>query len=440
MAKLSTAIDSLRNFVSNLNTSRDKQYSSAYYAPEYSDDQLHNAFRASWMARKIVSIPAKDATRKWREWGAEESQIEVIETLETNLGLQGKVKEAIELSRLFGGAALYFSIRGDDPSQPLELSTIKKGSLEFVTVLSRRVLTPGQMETDPLSRYYGKPRDYQVAGTNITQTVHPSRLAIFIGADLPDPDLAVSVQQGWGDSSLIAPFEAMKSADSIGANISSMVYEAKVDILHIPGLADIMADSNMRSLLVDRIELCSQLKGNNGMLILDAEETYDSKSFSFAGLPDIQQQALQIVAGAADIPITRFLGQAPSGLSSTGESDLRNYYDSVASMQSLVITPALKNIDEALIMSALGTRPVDVNYKWSSLWQVDDETQSHIGKETAETIKIIAESRLFADDALTVAFANLLIERGVLPSLDLTATLTREEDPDPNPMPGAQAT
>lgn len=426
MAKIINMMDSLRNFVSNLNTTRDKQFSSDYYAPDYNDETLHNAFRGSWMARKIVSIPAKDATRRWREWGAEETQIEAIETVEKNLGLQGKVRSAIELSRLFGGAALYFSIRGDDPAQPLQLSTVKKGSLEFITVLTRRTLTPGPREMDPLEQYYNQPKYYQLTGSGVSQVVHPSRLAIFIGAELPDPEMAESIQQGWGDSALVAPFEAIKAADGIGANISSLVYEAKIDILGIPGLADIMADDNMRSLLVDRIELCGQLKGNNGMLIRDSEETYDSKSFTFGGLTDIQKQALQIVAGAADIPITRFLGQSPAGLSSTGESDLQNYYDSISSTQSLTITPAMKNLDEALIMSALGARPPDVSYVWSSLWQVSDEVRSKIGKETAETIKTLAETRLFPEDELALASANLMIERGMFPSFDVSY----QEDPN----------
>ena len=38
---------------------------------------------------------------------------------------------------------------------------------------------------------------------------------------------------------------------------------------------------------------------------------------------------LQVAAGAADIPVTRLLGQSPAGLSATGESDTRNYYDMI---------------------------------------------------------------------------------------------------------------
>ena len=58
-------------------------------------------------------------------------------------------------------------------------------------------------------------------------------------------------------------------------------------------------------------------------------ETYQQKQISFASLPDVARLFLQIASGAADIPVTRMLGQAPAGLNATGDSDTRNYYDRV---------------------------------------------------------------------------------------------------------------
>ena len=48
---------------------------------------------------------------------------------------------------------------------------------------------------------------------------------------------------------------------------------------------------------------------------------------------------LQVAAGAADIPVTRLLGQSPAGLSATGDSDTRNYYDMIAARQELDLRP-----------------------------------------------------------------------------------------------------
>ena len=420
--------DSFKNLVSNLNTSRDKQSGGDYYFTKLTEDTLSNIYRTSWMGRKTVDIPAKDATRKWREWEAENDQIEMIEAEEKRLRLPQKVMLALRLSRLYGGSAIYFSIDGDDPALPLELEYIKPESLMFITVFQKSALQTGDIDQDPMSEFYGMPMWYEINGSGGgTVRIDPSRLALFTGAETLSSG-SMGANDGWGDSVLQSAFEAVRNADSTASNTASLVYEAKVDVLKIPDLANIMANPRTRGLLEQRVELSAQLKGNNGMLIVDGEEDYSQKTFSFAGLPEITYQALQSVSGAADIPLTRFLGQSPAGLSSTGESDLKNYYDAVNSMQTLIMTPALENLDAVLLRSALGNNVDDISYTWSSLWQMSDEQKSKISKETAETIKTLADSGLFMDADLAEAAANLLIEYSILPSFEFTEANTNEEE------------
>lgn len=53
--------DGLSNALSGLNTDRDKAAYSFYGEPTLQPDELVNAYRGSWMARKIVDIPASIA-------------------------------------------------------------------------------------------------------------------------------------------------------------------------------------------------------------------------------------------------------------------------------------------------------------------------------------------------------------------------------------------
>ena len=420
-------VDSFKNFVANLNTGRDKQSAGEYALLTLSDQQWSNIYRTSWMGRKVVDIPAEDATRKWRAWQAEADQIEEIEEVEKRLLLPQKVKLAMQQARLFGGSGIYFSIKGDDPTLPLKLESIKQDSLEFATVMSRSILVPGQIELDPMAEGYGKPQYYEVSSTGQgTVRIHPSRLAIFIGNGVLTPDEMAGRYQGWGDSVLHVAYEAVRSADSTAANVASLVYEAKIDILQIPDLAALMANPRHREVLEQRIALGAQLKGNNGMLVLDGQDVYTQKQFSFAGLTDINMQTMQAVAAAADIPITRFLGKSPGGLNATGEGDLKNYYDSIASMQTLEISPALYYLDEAMIRSSLGDRPDDVWFEWESLWQMSDEQKSRISKETADTIGALVAAGIFPESELGEAAANLLVERGVFPTFDITSAMLEE--------------
>lgn len=425
------SFDSLKNFVANLGTSRDKAASAAYTGPNVTPEQLNNAYRGSWLPRKIVDIPALDATRRWRSWQAEKEQITLIEAEEKRLNLKEKVKDALIKARLFGGAAIYIGIKGDnDPSLPLFPESVK--AIDFLTVIPKRAIQAGEIENDPVVAGYGEPKYYRVSSASGAFDIHPSRIVRFVGAAVPDEELNTAAQ-GWGDSVLTAAFESCRNVDATMANLASLIYEAKVDVFGIPGLAEIMGDPKAREMLIERVHLAAMLKGNNGMLIRDAEETHDTKSISFSGLEVIANLFLQVASGAADIPMTRLLGQSPGGLNSTGESDLRNYYDRIQSYQELDISPSMGVLDECLIRSALGSRPPEIHYVWASLWQTTDKERADIGKTVADTIKTLADSQLFNPEVLSRAAENMLIERSVMPGLEAAIDEFGSELPEDNP-------
>lgn len=437
MAKI-FSLDSFRNLVSNLGTTRDKASSGEYAAPSVTDEDLLNAYRGAWLPRKIVDIPALDATRKWRSWQAEATDISAIEAEEKRLGLKLKTKDALTKARLYGGSGIYIGIRGDrDPSLPLDPSRVQRNGLEFLTVLPKRVLQAGPIDNDPVSPGYGKPTHYTISSKSGADRIHPSRIARFLGAPYPDDEFSGTATFGWGDSILTALFTACRNTDATLANIASLIYEAKVDVLGIPNLAEYMSNPEDRAKLVERATLSAMIKGNNGMLIRDSEESYDTKSFNFGNLDNIANLFLQVNSGAADIPMTRLFGQSASGLNSTGESDLRNYYDRVQSSQELEMTPALDILDECLIRSALGDRPDSVHYVWSSLWQTSETERSEIGERAANTINSLSDTMLFPEEALSKAAMNMLVELSVLPGLEQAIQEYGEEFPEREEGPDA---
>jgi len=418
MGLLAKVTDGLQSLVANLGTSRDKAASTFYAVPALTDEQLLAAYRSAWLPRKIVEIPAHDACRKWRDWQGTSDQIERIEEEEKRLGVRGKVIEARIKARLFGGAALLIGTGDLNPSLPLEPERIGAAGIRYLTVLNRREVTAGSIETDPESPFHGKPKDYTITTGNGQQVVlHPSRLVVFIGQATGDDSL-LSMGMGWGDSVLMSVFDAVKNVDATIANVASLVFEAKVDVFSIPELMSRLSDPEYERRLLQRFSLANMAKGMNNALILDKDEDYQQKSASFTNLPEVMDRFLQIVSGAADIPVTRLLGQSPDGMNSTGESDVRNYYDKVSAGQELEMTPAMRVLDESLIRSALGARPPEVHYIWSSLWQISDKERSEIGVSSANTLKTLVDTGLFPQEALATAGANMLVERSILPGLE----------------------
>ncbi len=423
MGTVSYIKDTLSSFVNNLGKAgQDKAASVGYTLSLLSDQELQTIYRDTWLAGKIIDIPAFDSVRRWRDWQANKDTIKLLEAEEKRLGLKRKLLRTMIRARLFGGAALYIGTGDANPEKPLDPATVKKQGIRFLTPMLRKDLTPGDTDQDPESEYFGQPAWYTFAtGPKLGLKIHPSRLVIFQGRELPDDELQVTITmgggKGWGDSVLQAVITAVKNSDSTTANVASLVFEAKVDIVRIPDMMSNLANPEYEERLLRRFSLANVAKGVASTLLLDKEEEYESKATSFQNLPDVMDRFMQLVSGASDIPVTRLLGQSPAGMNSTGESDLRNYYDRVQSMQNNEITPAMNILDECLIRSATGTRDEDLHYIWASLWQLTDKERADIGKINAETITTINNTGLYPQEAVANAGANMLVENGVFPGL-----------------------
>lgn len=417
------ARDSLTSLVANLGTSRDKAATTFYAQTFITDEQIAAAYRSAWLPRKIVDIPAFDSCRAWRNWQAEGDQIERIEAEEKRLNVKGRVLEARIKARLWGGAAIVLGTGDEDLTEPLDVESIGAGGLQYLTIMSRRRLTAGEIERDPASEWYGKPKVYSLSGATAggQLDIHPSRLVIFQGNQPPDDEL-VTANLGWGDSVLNSVMDVIKQADGTAANIASLVFEAKVDVIRLPDFMANLGDERYRAKILERYTLAATTKGINGTLLLDKEEEYETKSASFAQLPEILDRFLQIVSGAADIPATRLLGQSPAGMNATGESDLRNYYDRLSAMQEIEMQPAMARMDECLIRSALGARDPSIYYNWAPLWGMSETEKAAVFKTKADAARTIAGTGtsppLMPIEALSDALVNELIEDGSLSGLE----------------------
>lgn len=438
--------DSLRSFLGGLgDPERDKRASVYYGYSILTDDQLLNAYRGSWLPRKIVNIPAQDSVRAWRNWMAEADQIEKIEAEEKRLGLRQKVREAMIKARLFGGAAIVIGDGTNNLMKPFEPERVGLGGIKYLTVLSRVRLPANEIEQDPTSEFFDQPKSYSINGTPI----HPSRLIRFKGQEHPESMYAMGVTNGWGDSVLVSMMDAIKNFDGTAANIASMVYEANVDVFGIPDFIDQLNVPDYVNAMTNRMGLVAANKGINRSIMMDANETFERKTMSFGGLDAIFDKFIQEVSGAADIPATRLLGMSPSGLSATGEADLRNYYDHINAEQTLTIEPAMTAFDQALIRSALGDAPEEIWYEWASLWQLTEKEKAEVADKMSNVAERLSRTGLISQEALSKAVVNQFTEDGIYPGLeqevadapvDFDALLehenkmmAKEENPDPAP-------
>ena len=414
------ATDGFQNIVANLGNSRDKSFGSAYVQSSMSNADLAAAYEVSSVAKAIVDMPAEDGCREWREWQAEAGQISKIEAEEKRLSLVHTVLTARKWARLFGGAAIYIGTGDSNPALPLNPQAVRTGGVKYLTALDRTELTADELQLDPREPGYGLPKYYRmVTGAEAMVRIHPSRLVIFRGPEFPDRQ-SRQANQGWGDSVLTAAIDKVKHLDATVANVASLVFEAKVDVVKIKDFTQGLRDGGTayETLMLKRFALAMTGKGINGALMLDAEEEYDQKSANFSTLPDIMDRFMQVVSSAARIPMTRLFRMSPGGMNATGESDMRSYYDDVKKEQTLEIEPAMSLLDECLIRSALGNRPADIWYSWRPLWQPTAKERAENADKLTTALEKLHRMAIIPDEAVADAAVNALTESGAFPGLE----------------------
>lgn len=379
--------DGLENVVTGMGGSSDKTANSRYASRLIDDQELINAYRYAWLPRKIIDVPANDAVAKWRTWDADADAVARIEAIENRLLVKRKILAALISARLYGGAAVYIDTGSQTPENPISDSE----RIQRLIVFQRDEVT-----------LPGTPYDFLVTGDEMCKVrnreVHKSRLVRFYGERIPGDD-------GWADSVLIACMDAIKNADSIASSIANLVFEAKVDVFKIPNLMENLGNSQYESDLMRRLQLAQVGKSTVNGLMMDMEEDYQQKTVNFSGLDQLHLTALQVVAGASRIPATRLLGRSASGLNSTGDNEIREYYDTILTQQELVIRPAMEVLDRLIALEAGAS---EATYGWVSLWQMDEAQEAQVRSSDANAIAALMGTELFRADELFRPAVNLM--------------------------------
>lgn len=413
-ASPATAQDGLTNALTGAGTTVDRAVHHRYALRFTDAAQLEQAYRSSWLPRKIVNIPAEDMTASWRDWQAEADDITKLEAAEAALHVQHKVTRALILARLFGGAAIIIGLRDNAPSQPLP-AVIREGDLAYLHVVNRQQISHGALETNITSPFFGEPTNWTLA----RQSIHPSRVIPFQGVQIPEGSLIGGTSTFWGDSVLQAAMDAVQNADLAQAGFADLINEAKVDVINIPDLMTNVVSEAYERKLMTRLQLAATAKSIHRALVLDGNETWSQRQISWAGMPDMIRAYLELVAGAADIPLTRLLGTTPGGLQSTGKGEEKNYLQMLESQRGGMLRRALQRLDAVLVPSALGKVPDGLHFTWPSLIQQDEKADAETEKMHSDMLVNAVNAGLVSADVAAGMFKGRVIERGHWPGAEM---------------------
>ena len=399
---------------------------------------LEYAYRSSWIAGKAVDAFAEDMTREGIEvkCDLEPEDLENLENQITALGIWDRIKSNAKWSRLYGGSIAVLMIDGQDPSTPINFNTIRRNQFKGLLVLDRWVVQPSLTElVEEFNMHLGQPKFYDViadAQGMVGQRIHYSRVIRLDGVELPYWQRIA--ENGWGQSILERLWDRLLAFDSTTEGAAQLVYKAHLRTYGVDGLREIIAaGGKAMEGLTKQIDLIRAYQSNEGLTLMDAKDQFQTHAYSFAGLSDMLIQFGQQLSGAMDIPLVRLFGQSPAGLNSTGESDLRTYYDNIKQQQESKLREGIHKIYRAAFPSVLGVElPEDFNFVFKSLWQIDDTAKAGIASTVTTAVVSAFESGIIdRHTALKELHASSEIS-GIYSNITAEDIKAAEDEPPPN--------
>lgn len=399
--------DGFMNMMASLGFNTSNQFAEGYYSlgPFLSRMrvQLEAMYRSNWIAGQIVDTIAEDMTRAGAEMVSESSpeDVQKMDKAIGELAIWKKVSDCIRWARLFGGCLGYLIIDGQDPKTPLRIETIGKGQFKGIFPFDRWLLWPSLSEliTD-FGVDLGMPKYYTVIGDAAALPgikIHHSRCLRFDG--IPLPYYQAKFENMWGESVIERLHDRLVAFDSVTQGAAQLVFKAHLRGVGVKGLRAALSEgAAAEQAVIKQFEYVRQMQTNEGLTLLDADDQMWVHQYTFSGLADMILQFGQQISGATGIPLVRLFGQSPTGMNSTGESDLRTYYDNVNKLQENQLRPAFaQKLYPILSMSVLGKPlPEDFDFDFNSLWLLPDKERVDLAKNLGEAVSNLKNSGIFS--------------------------------------------
>ena len=437
--------DGWKNIVTGLNIkNRDKKVSSVAEWFPVTRSMVEDIYGADDMAAKIVDAPAQDMVREWFKISTDFEDQKLNEKIMNkldDLDAKAKVQTALTFARLYGGSAIIIGAKDGttNPSLPLNINNLF--DIEFLTVVDRFELYPLTIQGDPRKKHYGEPETYQLVPVSAQgqqgeayQSIHRSRIIRFDGAFLPT-NLKIK-NQYWGDSVLNRLEGALRNFHTAHDSLATILSEFAIGVFKMKNLSQMIAQGK-DELVQKRLELVAYKQSVVNAIVIQDDEEFEKKQTPITGIPEALDRVDKRLTSASGLPHTILLGESPSGLGATGNSEIRDYYDMISRMQESQLQPQMLYLLDLVLRCKAGPTKGLIPNIWSiefnPLWQMSDKESAEIRKIQAEADQIyiqnqvvdpdeIAESRFGSGKYSTDTKLNMEARKAVTPDLLAAAT------------------
>jgi len=356
---------------------------------------LTSLYRDNWIVQNIIDAIPDDMLKNWIAIRSQvdPDHINQINRVVRQIGLRAQLLKGMKWGRLYGGAAGVILIDGDQDrmSEPLDYAQVLPGTFKGLYIIDRwtGIYPTDQLISDIGQPDYGLPEFYtlnDVSGRS-TKTIHHSRVIRFTGRLLPLWECIAEMY--WGASEIEGIYSEIKRRENVAANICSLTFQANVWVQDIEGLDQLFAlgGGAAQARFWQTMQAQSELRSSLGTQLVEKGTTLQNRSYSFTGLAEVYVNTMCDVAGAARIPVSKLFGRSATGLNSTGEGDLQNYYDMIEKEQESRLRPILDRILPLLAVSTWGEIPNDLDYSFPPIAAANEIENSAIVEKESTAIR-----------------------------------------------------
>lgn len=388
------SVDSFQNLAQNMGVGANNPLTSATYGfnpISRNRTLLEWAYRGSWMAGVVVDSIADDMTRAGVEFKGDikAEDAEDLHQTAITLDVWGQINDGCKWARLYGGAIVVMLIDGQDPSTPLRMNTIRKGQFRGLLALDRWMVEPSLSDlVTELGPNLGLPKFYSVTGQAPAMSgmkIHYTRCIRLEGYRLPYWQRIM--ENMWGISILERIYDRMIAFDSASTGAAQLVYKSYLRTYKIEDMRELIAaGGDALAGFMRYVEMMRSFQGMEGITLMDKSDEFEGLATqAFSGLSEILTKFAEQVSGAAEIPLVRMFGQSPQGFS-TGETDIRNYYDNVSKKQERELRTGVTVVYRAMAASEGINLDKSVRMNFRPLWQLSDKEKAEIAASVTTAV------------------------------------------------------
>ena len=397
--------DGYSNMLNKYGTTQDNSTAYQYNAEPFADDmELTRLYEGNGLFTKIIDRPSEEAVKHGLDIDFGDKDIsEYVDERLDDLDFEDKFATAEKWARLYGGAIIVMLVddgRGLD--DPLDFRNAR--SIEELMVFERAVVQPDYTALynfnfiDPGRRHapFGEPEYYMVFSTYGYFRVHRSRCLVFRNGRLPE-QTSNALYRFWGVPEYVRIKRALRECITSHEDGVKLLERSVQAIYKMKNLSNLLSTEDGENKAIQRLQVIDMARGILNSIAIDVDgEDYDFKTLQMSGVKDVIDATCNMLSAVTNIPQTILFGRSPSGMNSTGESDMENYYNMVENIQKqnmkknarIVIELVLK---QGKLDGSISDAP-KFKMKFAALWSMSETEQADVDNKNANTDLIKAQT------------------------------------------------